>query len=98
MIGLIGLAALALSEVALMFWLGRNDVKNFCHEIKHGRPIAQLTVLAKKHDVRYTMPGSRENSGTYRTLVNTPRSFGRHTCLVRHDSTVVISSQYGFTD
>lgn len=97
-IGLIGLAALALSEFALMFWLGGNDVKSFCREIKPGLPIAQLQVLAEKHDVRYRLPGLREDSGAYWMLVNTPRSFGRHTCSVRHDNAVVISSQYGFAD
>jgi len=97
-IGLIGLAALASSEFALMFWLGRNDVKNFCQEIKPGTPIAQLAVLAKEHDLRYKLPGLREESGVYLAIVNTPRSFGRHTCLVRHDNAVIIASQYGFAD
>jgi hypothetical protein len=97
-ISLIGLVALALIGFALMFWLGGNDVKNFCHEIKPGLPIAQLADLAKKYDVRLRLPGSREDSGVYWTLVYTPRSYGRHTCMVRHDNTVVIGSQYGYAD
>lgn len=95
---LIGIAALALSEISLMYWLGGNDVKNFCAEIKPGLPIAQLAGTAKNYDVRYTLPGFRDNSGSYWTLVNTPRSFGRHTCMVRHDNTVVIESRYGYAD
>lgn len=95
---LIGMAALALSEILLMFWLGGNDVKKFCLEIKPGLPIAQIVNLAKKYDVRYRLPGLREDSGVYLILVNTPRSFGRHTCEVRHDNAVVISSQYGLAD
>lgn len=97
-IGLIGLAALASSELALMYWLGRSDVISFCQEIKPGISIAQVTVLAKKHDLRYKLPGLREESGVYLTIVNTPRSFGRHTCLVRHDNAVIIASRYGFSD
>lgn len=93
---LIGIAALSLVEVALMYWLGGRDVKNFCHEIKPGLPAAQLADLAKKHGVRLSLPGSREDSGVYLTLVHTPRSFGRHTCMVRHDNTVVIGSQYKY--
>jgi hypothetical protein len=95
---LVGIAALSLTEIALMFWLGGKDVKNFCREIKPGIPIAQIADLAKKHDVRYTFPGLREDSGTYLILVNTPRSFGRHTCIVRHDNAVVIASRFGFAD
>lgn len=97
-LGLIGIAALALSELTIMFLLGGSDVKNFCNETSPGLPIAQLEVLAKKHDVRYTLPGLREGSGTFQTLVNTPRSFGRHTCLVRHDNVSVITSEYLFAD
>jgi hypothetical protein len=95
---LIGIAALSLVEIALMFWLGGRDVKNFCHEIRPGLPTAQLAGLAKKHDVRLGLPGSRDDSGVYLTLVHTPRSFGRHTCMVRHDNTAVIGSQYGYAD
>jgi len=95
MIILTGIIALMLSEIALMFWLGRNDVKNFCHEIKPGLPVAQLASLADKYDVRYILPGSREVSGAYRAIVNTPRSFGFHTCMVLHDNTVVFESRYG---
>ena len=98
MLLLVGIAALSLSEVALMFWLGGKDVRSFCREVKPGLPIAKLAGLAKQHDVRYTLPGLREDSGTYLVLVNTPRSFGRHTCMVRHDNAVVIASQDGFAD
>lgn len=92
------IAILSLSEIAVMFWLGGRDVKNFCEEIKPGIPVAQLADLAKKHDVRYKLPGLREGSGTYVALVNTPRSFGRHTCMVRHDNAVVIEGRYAFAD
>jgi hypothetical protein len=97
-LALIGLAALASSELAIMFWLGGKDVKSFCHDINPGLPISQLAVLAKKHDVRYTLPGLREESGKYRISVNTPRSFGRHTCLVQHDNRVIIARRYEFAD
>ncbi len=89
---------LSLTEVGVMFWLGGRDVKNFCEEIKPGTPVAQLEQLAKKHDVRYKLPGLREDSGAYVATVNTPRSFGRHTCMVRHDNTRVIEGWYAFAD
>ena len=95
---LIGIVALSLVELALMFWLGGRDVKNFCHEIRPGLPTVQLAGLVKKHDVRLNMPGSREGSGLYLVLAHTPRSFGRHTCMVRHDNAVVIESQYKYAD
>lgn len=95
---LIVIAALSSIELVLMFWLGGRDVKNFCHEIKPGIPTSQLAALAKKHNVRLNMPGSREGSGAYLALAHTPRSFGRHTCTVRHDNTVVIGSQDGYAD
>lgn len=98
MLVLTGIVALSLSEVALMFWLGGKDVKNFCQEIKPGIPVMQLAGLAKKHDVRFSLPGVRDETGAYLTLVNTPRSFGRHTCMVRHDNTVIIESQYRYAD
>ncbi|HEU0282997.1 MAG TPA: hypothetical protein VFQ99_04385 [Gallionella sp.] len=95
---LIGIVALSLIELSLMFWLGGRDVKNFCHEIKPGLPTAQLAGLAKKYNVHLGLPGSRDDSGAYSTLVHTPRSFGRHACMVRHDNAVVIGSQYIHTD
>lgn len=98
MLVLIGIAALSLSEISLMFWLGGNDVKKFCNEIKHGLPIAQLGDLAKRYDVRYRLPGSCEASGLCRVYVNTPRSFGRHVCMVQHDNDRVIGSQYIYAD
>lgn len=98
MAGLVVLAALASSEMALMFWLGGSDVKNFCNEMKPGLPVAQLAKLADRHNVRYSFPGMRETSGNYLAIVSTPRSFGRHTCAVRHDNTVVIESRYGYAD
>lgn len=98
MLVLIGIAALSLSEITLMFWLGGNDVKKFCNEIKPGLPVAQLAGLAKRYDVRFSLPGSSGGSGVYLVPVSTPRSFGRHTCMVRHDNTVVAGSQYGYAD
>ncbi len=95
---LIGIGALSLSEIALMFWIGGRDVKNFCREAKPGMPIVQLANLARKYDVRFTMPGLREDSVKYRMLVSTPRSFGRHTCMLKHDNTVIIESQYRNAD
>jgi hypothetical protein len=95
---LIGIVALSLVEFAVMFWLGGKDVNNFCNEIKPGITIAQLSELAKKHDIRLSMPGSRDGSGAYSALAHTPRSFGRHTCMVRHDNSAVIESRYGYAD
>ena len=95
---LIGIAALSSVELVSMFWLGGRDVKNFCDEIKPGLPAAQLAGLAKKHDVRLNMPGSRENSGMYLVVAQTPRSFGRHTCMVRHDGNTVTGSRHGYAD
>jgi len=98
MLVVIGIVALSLSEITFMFWLGGNDVRKFCNEIKPGLPVAQLAVLAKRYDVRFSLPGSRADSGVYLVPVNTPRSFGRHTCVVRHDNTIVTGSQYGYAD
>ena len=95
---LVLIAVLALSEISLMYWLGGNDVRKFCHEIKPGVPLAQLEALAKKYDVRYLLPGLRQASGEYLVLVNTPRSFGRHTCTVLHDKMVISGSEYGYAD
>ena len=81
-----------------MFWFGGKDVQNFCNEIKPGISTAQLGDLAKKHDIRLNMPGLREGAGVYSALAQTPRSFGRHTCKLRHDNNVVIGSQYGYAD
>lgn len=98
MLVLIGIAALSLTEIGLMFWLGKKDVENFCREITPGIPVAQLANLAKKHDVRYALPGLRGHSGTYRLVVTTPRAFGRHTCIVQHDNVLVIAARYGTED
>lgn len=96
-LGLAGLIVVALIGFGLMFWFGGNDVKNFCRDATPGFPFAQLAALAGKHHVRL-VPGSRDGSGTHSLLAHTPRSYGRHTCLVWHDNHVVIESQYGFAD
>ncbi len=92
------IAVLSTTEVAVMFWLGGKDVRRFCDEVKPGIPVAQLAELAKKHNVRFMLPGPREDSGAYVTIVNTPRSFGRHICTVRHDNVRVLESRYAFAD
>lgn len=95
---LAGIAALSLCEIALMFWLGASDVEDFCDEIKPGLQVAQIAVLAKKYGVSYRLPGMREDSGAYVALVHTPRSYGRHTCVVKHDNVVIIGRQYQYAD
>lgn len=96
-LGLAGLVGVAIVGLSLMFWFGGNDVENFCQEATPGLPFARLAVLADKHHLRL-VPGSRDGSGAYSLLAHTPRSYGRHTCLVRHDNHVVIESQNGFSD
>lgn len=95
---LAGIAALSLSELALMFWLGASDVEGFCDEIEPGSPVARIAVLAKKYGVSYRLPGLREDSGAYLAFVNTSRSYGRHTCIVKHDNNVIIGSHYQYAD
>jgi len=95
---LAGIIALSLVEISIMFWSGGKDVHDFCMEIKPGLPVSQIADLAKEHNVRYVLPGSVDNSGGYRVLVSSPRSFGRHTCLIRHDHVRVIESRYGYAD
>lgn len=96
-LGLAGLILVAFIGFGLMFWFGGNDVNNFCRDVVPGLAFAQLAILADKHDVRL-VPGSRDGSGAHSLLAHTSRSYGRHTCLVRHDNHVVIESQYGFSD
>ena len=96
-LGLAGLIVAALVGFGLMFWFGGNDVKNFCRDAAPGLPSVALAALADKHHVRL-LPGSRDSSGAHSLLAHTPRSYGRHTCLVRHDNHVVIESQLGFAD
>jgi len=96
-VGLAGLIVVALAGFGLVFWLGGNDVANFCRDAAPGFPFDQLAALADKHHVRL-VPGSSDGSGAYSSLAYTPRSYGRHTCLVWHDNHVIIKSQYGFAD
>jgi len=102
---MMGIAALALAGVVvvamiafgLMFWIGGNNVDNFCQEANPGFRVAELPALAARHHVRLK-PGPRDASGARTVLVHTPRSHGRHTCLVRHDGNVVIDRRFGFAD
>lgn len=89
---LLGIAVVSLSEIGLMFWLGKRDVENFCRETIPGTPVARLSELAQKHNVRYVLPGLHEQPGTYLVVATTPRSFGRYTCRVRHDGNLVIEA------
>lgn len=95
--GLAGLIAVAMIGFGVMFWSGGNDVESFCRDATPGLPFAQLAALAEQHHVRL-VPGSRDASGPRSLLAHTPRSYGRHTCLVWHDDRVVIQSRYGFAD
>lgn len=93
-----GIAAISLSEISLMIWLGGNDVRKFCDEIEPGLPTARLAALSKKHDVRLDLSMPPDNSGVYLTQADTPRSFGRHVCRVRHDGKQVIEGRFGYAD
>jgi len=62
-----------------------------------GLPVAGLAALAGRHSVRLT-PASGDGCGGYSLFAYSPRSFGRHNCLVRHDNDVIIESRYGFAD
>jgi len=96
-LGLGGLIAAAFIGFGLMFWFGGNDVENFCREATPGLPYAQLAPAAEKHGLQLTQ-GPRDASGAYSLLAHTPRSYGRHTCMVRHDNQAVIDSRYQFSD
>jgi hypothetical protein len=92
-----GVVAVAMIAFGLMFWIGGNNVDNFCQEANPGFPVAKLPALAARHHVRLK-PGPRDPSGDRTVLAHTPRSYGRHTCLVRHDGNVVIDRRFGFAD
>ena len=98
MLSLIGVTVLAVLGFGGMFLVGENDVRNFCHDAKSGLPVEQLASLAKKHGVQFRLPGLREESGKYFFFAHTWRSYGRHTCMVQHDTVSVISARYGYAD
>lgn len=97
-LGLAAFVVLWAASFTVLFWLGGNDIEAFCSEAKFSLPVPELAALAQKHGVSIRLPGVREDAGTYSVLANTWRSYGRHTCLVRHDNTKVLSSQYGYVD
>jgi hypothetical protein len=96
-IALAGLVLLAIIGFGLVFWIGGNDVANFCQDAAPGFPVAELPALAARHHVRLR-PGLRDVSGARTLLAHTPRSYGRHTCLVRHDDSVVIDRRFSYAD
>jgi len=79
----------------LMFWIGGNDVNNFCQEARPGLPVSELAALAAKYHVRLR-PGLREVSGARTLVAHSPRSYGRHTCSVRVDGKVVTDRQVNY--
>ncbi len=89
---LAALVVVAMVGFGLMFWIGGNDVNNFCQAAMPGLPVAELPALAAKHNVRLK-PGLRDTAGARTLLAHTPRSYGRHTCTVRHDDNVVLDRQ-----
>lgn len=96
-LALAGLIVVAFVGFGLMFWIGGNDVNHFCEDAVPGFPADQLAALAKKHRVRLSQ-GPRDASGAHLLLAHTPRSYARHTCLVRYDKNAVIDRQVGYAD
>jgi hypothetical protein len=96
-LGLAGLVVAALIGFGLMLRSGGDGVQDFCRDAAPGLPFPRLAALADRHGVRLT-PGPSDGSGTRSLLAHAPQSFGRHTCLVRHDNNAVLESQYGFSD
>ncbi len=94
---LFALVAVAVIGFGLMFWIGGNDVNNFCQEAQPGFAVTEMSALAAKHNVRIS-PGLRDASGARTLLAHTPRSYGRHTCVVRHDDDVVLDRQVGYAN
>ncbi len=92
-----GLLVAAMVGFGLTFWIGGNDVNNFCQEAAPGLPVSKLSALATKYHVRLK-PGLRDASGARTLLAHSPRSYGRHTCTVRHDGNVVTDRQVNYAD
>lgn len=95
--GLAGLVALALIAFGIMVWSGGDAVEKFCRQATAGLPTAGLAALAEQHHVRLVSL-SADNTGLHTVLAHAPRSYGRHTCRVRHDTQVVIESRHAFAD
>lgn len=94
---LAGLVVVAMAGFGLMFWIDGNDINNFCQEASPGLAVAELPALAARHHVRLK-PVARDASGVVTLLAHTRRSYGRHTCLVRHDGKVVIERRVDYAD
>lgn len=92
---LAGVVVVATVGFGLMFWIGGNDVNNFCQEVRPGLPVSELATLAAKYHVRLR-PGLRAVSGERTLLAHSPRSYGRHTCAVRVDDRMVIERQVNY--
>ena len=90
-----GVVVVAMVGFGLMFWIGGNDVNNFCQEARPGLPVSELAALAAKYHVRLR-PGLREVSGARTLQAHSPRSYGRHTCAVRIDGKMVIDRQVNY--
>jgi hypothetical protein len=92
-----GLVVVTLVGFGLLFHSGGNAVRAFCRDATPGLPVARLAALAAADDVRLTA-ASGDGFGGFSLFAYSPRSFGRHNCLVRHDNDVIIESRYGFAD
>ena len=92
-----GLLVAAMVGFGLTFWIGGNDVNNFCQEVRPGLPVSELAALAAKYHVRLR-PGLRDASGARTFVAHSPRSYGRHTCAVRVDGKMVIDRQVNYAD
>lgn len=92
-----GLAVVAMAVFGLTFWIGGNDVNNFCQEARPGLPVSELPALAAKYHVRLK-PGLRDVAGARTLVAHSPRSYGRHTCTVRIDGKAVTDRQVNYAD
>lgn len=96
-LGLAGLMVLAAIAFYLLFESAGDNVERFCRESTPGLPVAEMAALARKHELRLT-PTGRDLAGVQSLLAHSTKSFGRHTCLVRHDDKQIIDSRSSFVD
>jgi hypothetical protein len=94
---LIGLFLIFIVGFIWLFQLAAKDVERFCQLAQQSKTLGDLEKLKNHFDLK---PNNLNNYVDKETIIifHTPRSYGRHTCIVKIKNNQILKATFSFLD
>jgi hypothetical protein len=87
-----------LGYAAFSLFIARNEVKEYCSQLRSGTDVATMRSLAESRGLRFVSSRRADEQGHFTVLVTKSGTFGRHVCTVEHDGDKVTRAKLDFHD